>query len=88
MDRDVGYGRAEANLSSSAQEVLSAASIKVEIRSPDTPAQLGGAKQARATIVTVARVLQIYASLLKALANKLVCTAARLLNITPTRLIN
>jgi hypothetical protein len=88
MDGDVGYRRAEANLGSSAQEILSLASIKVETRSLDTPAQLGGAERARAIIVTVARVLRIYASLPKTLANKLVCTAARLLNITPTKSIN
>jgi hypothetical protein len=57
MDRDVRYRQAKANLGSSAQEVLTSASIKVEIRSPNTPAQLGGAKRARAIIVTVARVL-------------------------------
>jgi hypothetical protein len=54
----------------------------------DTPAQLGGAKRARAVIITVARVLQIYASLLNTLANKLVCTAARLLSITLIKSIN
>jgi hypothetical protein len=57
MDGDVGYGRAEANLGSSAWEILSSAGIKVETRSPDTPAQLGGAERAGAVIVTVARVL-------------------------------
>ena len=57
------------------------------MRSPDTPEQLGGAEQASAIIVTVARVIRIYASLPKTLANKLVCTVARLLNITPTRSI-
>jgi hypothetical protein len=88
MDRDVRYRKAEANLSSSAQEVLSAAGIKVKIRSLDTPTQLGGAERARATIITVIRVLRIHAGLPKALANELVYTVARLLNITPTRLIN
>jgi hypothetical protein len=88
MDRDVGYRRAEANLGSSAREVLSLAGIKVETRSPDTPAQLGGAKRAGAVIVTVARVLRIHASLPKTLANELVCTAARLLNITPTKSVD
>jgi hypothetical protein len=88
MDGDVGYGRAEAHLGSSAQEVLNSAGIKVEMRAPDTPAQLGGAERAGAIIVTIARVLRIYAGLPKALANKLVCTAARLLNITPTKSIN
>jgi hypothetical protein len=87
MDRDVGYRRAEAHLGSSAQEVLNSASIKVEMRAPNTPAQLGCAKRARAIIIIVARVLRIYAGLPKTLANKLVCTAARLLNITPTRSI-
>jgi hypothetical protein len=43
MDGDIGYGRSEANLHSSAQKVLTSAGIKVEVRSPDTPAQLGGA---------------------------------------------
>jgi hypothetical protein len=85
MDGDVGYGRAEAHLSSSAQEELASAGIKVEMRSPDTPAQLGGAERARAVIVTVARVIRIHAGLPKALANKLVCTAVRLLNVTPTK---
>jgi hypothetical protein len=88
MDGDVGYGRAEANLGSSAQEVLTSAGIKVEMRSPDTPAQLGGAERAGAIIVTVTRVLRIHAGLPKTLSNELVCTAARLLNITPTRSIN
>ena len=88
MDGDVGYGRAEAQSGSSAQEVLSSAGIKVEMRSPDTPAQLGGAERAGAIIVTAARVLRIHAGLPKTLANELVCTAARLLNITPTRSIN
>jgi hypothetical protein len=36
-------------------------------------------------IVTVARVIRIYAGLPKALANKLVCTAVRLLNVTLTK---
>jgi hypothetical protein len=66
MDGDVGHGRAEANLS---------AGIKVEMRSPDTPAQLGGAERAGSIIVTVARVIRIHAGLPKALANELVCTA-------------
>jgi hypothetical protein len=85
MDGDVGYSWAEANLGSSAKEVLSSAGIKVEIRSPDTPAQLGGAERARAIIVIAARVLRIDSSLLKTLANELVCTVARLLNVTPTK---
>ncbi|KAI2477479.1 hypothetical protein Ptr902_11104 [Pyrenophora tritici-repentis] len=85
MDGDVGYGRAEAHLGSSAKEELGSAGIKVEMRSPDTPAQLGGAERAGSIIVTVARVLRIHADLPKALANKLVCTAARLLNVTPTK---
>ncbi|KAI2474987.1 hypothetical protein Ptr902_13612 [Pyrenophora tritici-repentis] len=85
MDGDVGYGRAEAHLGSSAKEELGSAGIKVEMRSPDTPAQLGGAERAGSIIVTVARVLRIHADLPKALANELVCTAARLLNVTPTK---
>ncbi|KAI1667253.1 hypothetical protein L13192_07962 [Pyrenophora tritici-repentis] len=85
IDRDVGYGRAEAHLGSSAKEELGSAGIKVEMRSPDTPAQLGGAERAGSIIVTVARVLRIHADLPKALANELVCTAARLLNVTPTK---
>jgi hypothetical protein len=85
MDGDVGYNRAEANLSSSAKEKLGSAGIKVEMRSPDTPAQLGGAERAGAIIVTVARVICIHAGLPKALANELICTAVRLLNITPTK---
>jgi hypothetical protein len=36
-------------------------------------------------IVTVARVIRIHAGLPKALANKLICTAVRLLNVTPTK---
>ena len=88
MDGDVGYGRAEADLGSSAKEVLRSAGIKVEIRSPDTPAQLGGAERARALIITVTRILQIYASLPKTISNELVCTAARILNITPTKSID
>lgn len=85
MDGDVAYGRAEANLGSSAQEELASAGIKVEMRSPDTPAQLGGAERAGAVIVTVARVIRIHAGLPKALANELICTAVRLLNVTPTK---
>ncbi|KAK1917089.1 hypothetical protein P3342_001671 [Pyrenophora teres f. teres] len=88
MDGDVGYGRAEANLGSSAKEMLASAGIKVEVRSPDTPAQLGGAERAGAIIVTVSRVLRIHAGLPKSLANELVCTAARILNITPTKSID
>jgi hypothetical protein len=88
IDGDVGYGRAEASLGSSAEEVLNSAGIKVEIRSPDTPAQLGGAERAGAIIVIAARVLRIYSGLPKTLANELVCTAARLLNFTPTRSID
>jgi hypothetical protein len=87
MDGDVGYGRAEADLGSSAKEVLNSAGIKVEVRSPDTPAQLGGAERAGAIIVIAARVIRIHAGLPKALANELVCTAARILNITPTKSI-
>jgi hypothetical protein len=85
MDGDVGYGQAEANLGSSAEEILSSAGIKVEVRSPDTPAQLGGAERAGAIIVIAARVLRIHSGLPKTLANELVCTAARLLNVTPTK---
>jgi hypothetical protein len=88
MDGDVGYGQAEADLGSSAKEVLSSAGIKVEIRSPDTPAQLGGTERAGANIVIAARVLRIHSGLPKTLANELVCTAARLLNFTPTRSID
>jgi hypothetical protein len=55
------------------------------MRSPDTPAQLGGAERAGAVIVTVARVIRVHAGLPKALANELVCTAVRLLNVTPTK---
>jgi hypothetical protein len=85
MDGDVSYSRAEAKLGSSAEEVLSSAGIKVEIRSPNTPTQLGGAKRAGAIIIIAARVLRIYSSLLKTLANELVYTAARLLNVTLTK---
>ena len=88
LDGDVGYGRAEANLGSSAKEELESAGIKVEVRSPDTPAQLGGAERAGAIIVIVARVLRIHAGIPKALANELVCTAAKLLNFTPTKSID
>ena len=88
MDGDVGYGRAEADLGSSAEEVLNSASIKVEVRSPNTPAQLGGAERAGAIIVIAARVLRIHSGLPKTLANELVCTAARILNITPTKSID
>jgi hypothetical protein len=55
------------------------------MRSPNTLAQLGGAERARAVIIIVARVIRIYASLPKALANELMCTAVRLLNVTPTK---
>jgi hypothetical protein len=70
MDGDVGYSRAEANLGSSAKEELESAGIKVEVRSPDTPAQLGGAERAGSTIVTVARVIRIHAGLPKAFVTK------------------
>jgi hypothetical protein len=85
MDGDVGYGRAEAHLGSSAEEELGSVGIKVEMRSPDTPALLGGAERAGAIIVVVARVICIHAGLPKALANELICTAVRLLNVTPTK---
>jgi hypothetical protein len=55
------------------------------MRSPNTPAQLRGAERAGAVIVTVARVIRIHAGLPKALANELVCTAVRLLNVTLTK---
>jgi hypothetical protein len=42
MDGDVGYGQAEADLGSSVKEVLNSAGHKVEVRFPNTPAQLGG----------------------------------------------
>ena len=88
MDGDVDYGRAEADLGSSAKEVLNSAGIKVEVRSPDNPAQLGGAERARAIIVIAARVLCIHSGIPKTLANELVCTAARTLNITPKKSID
>ena len=46
------------------------------------------AERAGAVIVTVARVLRLHAGLPKALANELVYTAARLLNITPTKAVD
>ena len=49
---------------------------------------MGGAERAGAIIVTVARVLRIHAGLPKNLANELVCTAAKLVNITPTKSID
>jgi hypothetical protein len=88
MDGDVGYGQAEVDLGSSAKEVLNSAGIKVKVRSPDTPAQLGGAERAGAIIVIAARVLRIHSGLPKTLANEMVCTAARILNITPTKSID
>jgi hypothetical protein len=87
MDGDVGYGQAEVDLGSSAKEVLNSAGIKVKVRSPDTPAQLGGAERAGAIIVIAARVLRIHSGLPKTLANEMVCTAARILNITLTKSI-
>jgi hypothetical protein len=45
VDGYTGYGRTEANLGSSAREVLTSAGIKVEMRSPDTPVQLGVRKE-------------------------------------------
>jgi hypothetical protein len=88
MDEDVSYCRAEADLGSSAKEVLKSAGIKLEVRSPDTPAQLGGAECAGALIIIAARVLHIHSGLPKTSANELVCTAARILNITLTKSIN
>jgi hypothetical protein len=85
MDGGVENRRAEANTGSSIQEVLTQADIKVETRSLDTPAQLGGTEQAGASIVTAARVLRIYASLAKTLANELVCKSAQQLGYSALR---
>jgi hypothetical protein len=83
IDKDVSYSRAKANLSFSTKEKLELASIKIEIRSPNTPAQREGAKRARdIIIIIITRVIRIYTSLPKALVNKLIYTIIRLLNVT------
>ena len=61
------------------------AGLKIELRAPDTPEQLGAAEQAGNIIVTKARSLRIKAGLLKSLSNELAITATRITNVTPTR---
>jgi hypothetical protein len=77
IDGDRGYG----------QELYSIArhlGIKIELRAPDTPAQLGLAEQAGNVIIIKARALKIHAGLPKTLSNELAITAARIANVTPT----
>ena len=64
------------------------AGLKIELRAPDTPEQLGAAEQAGNIIVTKARSLRIKAGLPKSLSNELAITATRITNVTPTRSIN
>jgi hypothetical protein len=58
--------------------------IKIEARAANTPAQNLNAERAGRIIVKRGRALRILLGLLKKLANKLVVTAAMLLNATPT----
>jgi hypothetical protein len=59
-------------------------SIKIKVQAANTSAQNPNAKRARRIIVERRRALRILLGLLKELANKLVVTAAILLNVTLT----
>jgi hypothetical protein len=58
--------------------------IKIKAQAANTPAQNSNAERARRIIVERRRALRILLELPKELANKLVVTAAMLLNVTPT----
>ncbi len=78
IDGDRSYGK-------ELYEIARQAGIKIELRAPDTPEQLGLAEKAGNVIITKARALRIQAGLPKSLSNELAITAARIANITPTR---
>jgi hypothetical protein len=63
-------------------DVCKELSIKIKARAADTPTQNLNTKRARRIIVKRGRVLRILLELLKELANKLIVTAAMLLNAT------
>lgn len=78
IDGERGYGL-------ELYEITKQAGIKVELRAPDTPEQLGLAEKAGHVIITKARALRIHAGLPKSLSNELAITAVRILNIIPTK---
>jgi len=80
IDGERGYGL-------ELYEIAKQAGFKVELRAPDTPAQLGLAEKAGNVIVTKARALRIHAGLPKSLSNELAITATRIANVTPTKTI-
>jgi hypothetical protein len=69
-------------------DVCKELSIKIKPRAANTPAQNPNAKRARRIIAKRGRALRISSGLPKELANKLVVTAAMLLNVTPTESLN
>jgi hypothetical protein len=66
-------------------EIARTVGIKLEVRAPDTPAQLGMAERAGNVLVTKARAFRIEAGLPKSLTDELLLTAARITNATPTK---
>lgn len=80
IDGDRGYGL-------ELYRIARQAGLKIELRAPDTPEQLGAAEQAGNVIITKARSLRIQAGLPKSLSNELVITATRITNVTPTKSI-
>jgi hypothetical protein len=81
VDGDRGYGL-------KLYRIARQAGLKIELRAPDTPEQLGAVEKAGNIIITKARSLRIKAGLLKSLSNKLAITATKITNVTPTRSIN
>jgi hypothetical protein len=81
VDGDRGYGL-------ELYRIARQAGLKIELRAPDTPEQLGAAEKAGNIIITKARSLRIKAGLPKSLSNELAITATKITNVTPTRSIN
>ena len=80
IDGERGYGL-------ELYEIAKQIGIKIELRAPDTPAQLGLAEKAGNVIITKARALRIHAGLPKSLSNELAITAVQIANVTPTKAI-
>jgi hypothetical protein len=81
VDGDRGYGL-------ELYRIARQAGLKIELRAPDTPEQLGAAEKAGNIIITKARSLRIKAGLPKSLSNELAITATKITNVTPTRSID
>ena len=62
--------------------------MKIELRAPDTPEQLGLAEIAGNVIIIKSRAYRIHAKLPKSISNELAITATHIANITPTRALN